>query len=167
MGGLAGAGPAAGWAGAGLVAGVGSWLASLMMAVTAWGVLSVMVAQMVTCSSVTGSLAGACVLTPPAQAGGALRRWWSGARASAQRLPAGVRVRRRWHGSSGEAGAGALGFAADGWQGCYPDRVVWMDAFRMAVRWYMAIRFRSQAWSSHMWPLAVQSGHGALTRARR
>ena len=45
MAGLAGAG----WAGPGLaVAGVGSWPASLMMAATAWGVLLVMVAHMVT-----------------------------------------------------------------------------------------------------------------------
>ena len=67
------------------------------------------------------------------------------------------------------AGAGSwaaslmMAATAGGWQGCYPgSRRVWLDAFRMAmaVRSYVAIRFRSQAWSSHFRPLAVQSGHG-------
>lgn len=63
---------------------------------------------------------------------------------------------------SGEAGLGALGLVA-GLAGLLPRMAsVWLDASRMAmaVRWYAAIRFRSQAWSSHVWPLAVQSGQG-------
>jgi hypothetical protein len=46
---------------------------------------------------------------------------------------------------------------------------VWLDASRtaMAVRWYAPIRLRSQAWTSHFWPLAVQSGHGAVTLVGR